>query len=158
MNSTFLKSISSSSSNSFELKDIWSDDLLAIWVPIAVYWGQCTLFEILMRLKIPFFEQYRIHTPDDRDKRNKVSFGKVLVMVALQHVVQIFLGIALLKSLDPEAEQLKYQRSIANYSSLLFSLLIKAGQPKEKAMLLASNLAVFIQDYIVSAVKFFIAM
>jgi sphinganine C4-monooxygenase len=111
-----------------------------------------------MKLKIPFFEQYRIHTPDDRDKRNKVTFGKVLLMVALQHVVQIVLGVALLKSLDPEADQQRYQQSIARYTSVLFSVLINVGQPKEKATLLANQLAVFIQDYVVSAVKFFIAM
>lgn len=139
-------------------QDIWSDELLAIWMPIAVYWVQCTMFEILMKLEIPFFEKYRIHTPDDRDRRNKVSFGKVLIMVALQHVVQIVLGVALLKSLDPEAEQLKYQQSIAKYSSIAFSLLTKTGQPKEKATLFANQIAVFIQEYVVSAIKFFIAM
>ncbi|KAI8077291.1 fatty acid hydroxylase superfamily-domain-containing protein [Gilbertella persicaria] len=54
MNTTnFSKSTSFFSINSCFL-DIWSDEMLAIWVPIAVYWIQCSFFELLMQLKIPF--------------------------------------------------------------------------------------------------------
>lgn len=156
MNATQLKK--STSAHSGSLLDPWSDELLAIWVPIAVYWVQCTLFEILMRLEIPFFEKYRISSPEDRQKKNKVSFGKVLMMVALQHVVQIVLGIALMKSLDPEGDLIKHQNSINRYTTIILNALTNLGQPQETAFVYASNIAVFIQNYVVPCIKFFIAM
>lgn len=138
--------------------DIWSDELLAIWVPIAVYWIQCTNFEILMRLKIPYFEKYRIHSPEDRERRNKVSFGKVLIMVALQHVVQIVLGVALLKNMDAASVQLKYQQQVAKYSGFIMDLLLKLGQPMDSSAIISRNIAIFIQNYIVPAIQFFLGM
>lgn len=149
------KSVSLSNELSF---DPWSDELMAIWVPIAVYWIQCSIFEILMRLEIPFFEKYRIHSPQDRSKRNKVGFGKVLLMVALQHVVQIVLGIALMKSLDPAADQMKYDNAINRYTTIVLNILTNLGQPKDAAFAIANNVAYFIQNYAVPCVQFFIAM
>jgi sphinganine C4-monooxygenase len=156
MNSTAMKK-SSSLSSELSLNP-WSDELMAIWVPIAVYWIQCSIFEILMRLEIPFFEKYRIHSPQDRNKRNKVGFGKVLLMVALQHVVQIVLGIALMKSLDPDADQMKYDNAINRYTTIALNILTNLGQPKDAAFAVANNVAYFIQNYIVPCVQFFIAM
>lgn len=138
--------------------DPWSDELMAIWVPIAVYWIQCSIFEILMRLEIPFFEKYRIHSPEDRNKRNKVGFGKVLLMVALQHVVQIVLGIALMKNLDPAADQMKYDNAINRYTTIILNIMANLGQPKDAAFTIASNIAHFIQNYMVPCVQFFTAM
>ncbi|KAL7319448.1 Sphingolipid C4-hydroxylase sur2 [Mucor circinelloides] len=138
--------------------DPWSDELMAIWVPIAVYWIQCSIFEILMRLEIPFFEKYRIHSPEDRNKRNKVGFGKVLLMVALQHVVQIVLGIALMKNLDPAADQMKYDNAINRYTTIILNIMANLGQPKDAAFTIANNIAHFIQNYMVPCVQFFTAM
>jgi hypothetical protein len=70
-----------------KVPDMWTDEMMALWVPIAIYWIQCSLFEMLMRLKLPFFEKYRIHSSIDRSNRNRVSFANVLYMVALQHVL-----------------------------------------------------------------------
>jgi sphinganine C4-monooxygenase len=157
MNTTAYAGKLSTINNTF--LDPWSDELLAIWVPIAVYWIQCTMFEVLIRLEIPFFEKYRIHTPEDRQKRNKVSFAKVLMMVALQHVVQIVLGIALMKNLDPVGEQIKHEKAINRYTTtILYALTNGLGQPKESSFTIAKNIAVFIQNYIVPCIQFFIAM
>jgi sphinganine C4-monooxygenase len=140
------------------LMDIWSDEMMAVWVPIAVYWGQCTIFEVLMRLEIPFFEKYRIHTPEDRDRRNKVSFGKVLIMVALQHVVQIVLGIALMKNIDPAATQLKQEATLQKYTTVILSIFSALGQSNQQTVALATQLASVIQNYAVPSIQFFIAM
>lgn len=156
MNATQLKKSSNIQSGS--LLDPWSDELLAIWVPIAVYWIQCSFFEVLMFLELPFLEKYRIHSPEDRYKRNKVTFGKVLIMVALQHVVQIVLGIALMKSLDPEGDELKHLNAINRYTTIILNALTNLGQTQETAFVYANNTAIFIQNFIVPCIKFFIAM
>ncbi|KAI8338512.1 fatty acid hydroxylase superfamily-domain-containing protein [Chlamydoabsidia padenii] len=96
------------------LPDMWTDEMMALWVPIAVYWIQCSLFEILMRLKLPFFEKYRIHSSFERYNRNRVSFIKVLYMVALQHVLQFVFGYFLLKVEDPVSRAMKASVAIQN--------------------------------------------
>jgi sphinganine C4-monooxygenase len=156
MNTTNIKK--STSVPNEPLFELWSDELMAIWVPIVVYWVQCSFFEVLMRLEIPFLEQYRIHTPDDRNKRNKVSFGKVLLMVALQHVVQIVLGIALMKGVDPVSDQHKHDQAIHQYTTILLQTLTSFGQQQDKAFVLANSGAIFIQNFIVPCIQFFIAM
>lgn len=147
-----------STTNTNTLLDPWSDELLAIWAPIAVYWIQCSLFEILMRLEIPFFEKYRIHTPEDRQKRNKVSFGKVLMMVALQHVVQIVLGIALMKNVDPLGDEIKHEKAIHRYASIILAALTYIQPHNDTAFTIANNMATLFQNYIVPCIQFFIAM
>ncbi|KAG1145384.1 hypothetical protein G6F37_002781 [Rhizopus arrhizus] len=155
MNSTYQK-VDNRWNNTFI--DLWDDEVMAIWVPIAVYWIQCTIYEVIMKLEIPFFEQYRIHSPEDQ-KRNKVSFGKVLVMVALQHVVQIILGIAILKGVDHAADQQRYQEAINRYSTLLLPLVTQfLGQSNENCLKLSNQIASFIQGYAVPSIQFFIAM
>lgn len=97
-----------------KLPDMWTDEMMALWVPIAVYWIQCSFFEILMRLKLPFFEKYRIHSSAERSNRNRVSFANVLYMVALQHVLQFIFGYFLLKVEDPASRALKTSLAIHN--------------------------------------------
>lgn len=156
MNSTHVKK-SSSFQDAIHF-DPWSYELLAIWLPIAVYWIQCSFYEILMRLEIPFFEQYRIHSPEDRQKRNKVAYGKVLVMVALQHVVQIVLGVGLMKSLDPLGDEIKHQNAINNHTSSILLTLINFGYPQKSAFSIANYIAVHYENYVLPCIQFFIAM
>lgn len=156
MNSTHVKKGASlQDSISF---DIWSYELLALWLPISVYWIQCSLYEVLMRLEIPFFEQYRIHSPEDRQKRNRVAFGKVLVMVALQHVVQIVLGVGLMKSIDPLASEIKHQTSINKNTSAILLALINLGYPQQAAFHVANFIAVNYENYVLPCLQFFMAM
>ncbi|KAI8984070.1 hypothetical protein BDF20DRAFT_816910 [Mycotypha africana] len=136
----------------------WSDDMMAIWVPIAVYWIECTIFEIIRRAEIPFLEKYRLHTPEEQKRQNKVGFGKVLVMVALQHVVQMVLGIALMKQQSPLADKLKYEAAISRYTAIALNVFTNLGQSKEKAMLYATNAAIIAQDYLRPTLQFVIAM
>lgn len=74
------------------LPDMWTDEMLALWVPVAVYWVLCLCYEGLMRWQLPYFEQFRLHTAKAKDTRNKVTLTRVIIMVALQHVVQLFFG------------------------------------------------------------------
>ncbi|KAI9303956.1 hypothetical protein BJ944DRAFT_267554 [Cunninghamella echinulata] len=102
-----------------EVPDIWSYEIMALWVPIVVYWVQCTIFEVLMYLKIPFFEKYRIHTSEELLNKNRVTFGKVLAMVAFQHFIQIIFGYMLLKVEDPLVSDMKATLAIQNTSQFI---------------------------------------
>lgn len=156
MNSTHVKK-SSSIQDSISF-DPWSYELLALWLPIATYWIQCSFYEILMRLEIPFFEQYRIHSPEDRQKRNRVAFGKVLVMVALQHVVQIVLGLGLMKSIDPVASEIKHQNAINRHTSSILLAFINLGYPQTSAFRIANYIATNYENYVLPCLQFFMAM
>ncbi|KAG2236954.1 fatty acid hydroxylase superfamily-domain-containing protein [Thamnidium elegans] len=156
MNATYVKN-STKVNNDF-LLDPWSDELLAVWAPIALYWVLCSFYEILMRLEIPFFEQYRIHSPEDREKRNKVSFNKVLVMVALQHVVQIVLGFALMKGVDPVGLEIKHRKAINDYTTVLLNALISLGYTQNSAFSIANYVATHFQNFLLPCIQFFIAM
>ncbi|KAI8360916.1 hypothetical protein EDC96DRAFT_513006 [Choanephora cucurbitarum] len=140
MNTTLNNTSKYASQANVSLYDIWSDEMLAIWVPIAVYWIQSSLFEILMRLQIPFFEQYRMTTPNEKEKRNKVSFSKVLWMVAVQHIIQIAVGVALMKT----------QSSVKPSHSLFVQLLIQI-QPSWIPTTIS-------YQYVIPCIQFFCAM
>ncbi|KAI8086141.1 fatty acid hydroxylase superfamily-domain-containing protein [Halteromyces radiatus] len=105
----------------YNVPDFWTDEMLALWVPIAIYWIQCSFFEILMRLQLPFFEKYRIHSSIDRSNRNKVSFGNVLYMVAVQHIIQFIFGYFLLKVEDPATRSLKSELAIQRTTQWILS-------------------------------------
>lgn len=151
----FFFSMSSNISSLFSLQswleiDPWCDEMLAVWVPIVVYWVYCTLFELLMRAEIPFFEQYRIHPSSDMTKRNKASFRKVLLMVALQHAVQFCLGMVLLRPTDPNVKRWKEEAWLQYFTSLWFGLIHNKG--------FAHSLAQITQNIIIPSVQFFTAM
>lgn len=74
-----------------------SDKILALLAPIAVYWLVSLWFQLLDTLRLPFFEKYRLHEPEEIQKRNKVSASKVIVMVLLQQAVQTVLGFFVLE-------------------------------------------------------------
>lgn len=79
---------------------LWSfmgDKYLSLAAPVVVYWGFSMLYEILDRMQWPFFEQYRIHEPDEIKARNKVSKRRVVTMVAVQQIIQTVLGIIVLE-------------------------------------------------------------
>lgn len=106
---------------SFTLKDPWSDEILALWVPIAAYWIYSTFFHFVMKAEIPYFEQYRIHTLGDMEKRNKVSMARVLGMVALQQVIQVVLGILVLHPVDPVRYAIEEEKSLTWYTGFFLS-------------------------------------
>ena len=80
-----------------------SDEALAVVMPVIAYWVYSIVFHCIMAAEIPFFEQYRIHTLEDMEAKNKVSFYEVLKMVFLQQVLQTILGIMVLPAEEPTA-------------------------------------------------------
>ncbi|CAO3702773.1 unnamed protein product [Rhizopus stolonifer] len=82
---------------------------------------------------------------------------KVLVMVALQHVVQIVIGTALFKGVDHVADQLKYEQTVNTYSTLVLPLVAQFSAASD-ATHHAHQIALVIQNYLVPCVQFFIAM
>ncbi|KAF7732587.1 hypothetical protein EC973_003334 [Apophysomyces ossiformis] len=103
-----------------------------------------------MRAEVPFFEQYRIHPSSDMTKRNKASFRKVLLMVALQHAVQFCLGMVLLRPTDPNVKRWKEEAWLQYFTSLWFGFVHNKG--------LAHSLAQITQNIIIPSVQFFTAM
>ncbi|SAL97224.1 hypothetical protein [Absidia glauca] len=134
-----------------KLPDMWTDEMMALWVPIAIYWIQCSLFEMLMRLKLPFFEKYRIHSSIDRSNRNRVSFANVLYMVALQHVLQFIFGYFLLKVEDPASRALKTSLAIHNSAQWILAHGLTSTQ-------LARNIAWALHTLVIPALQFVTAM
>ncbi|KAL0096167.1 fatty acid hydroxylase superfamily-domain-containing protein [Phycomyces blakesleeanus] len=139
--------------------DLWSEEMQAIWVPIAIYWVYSSIFELIMRAEIPFFEKYRIHTPEERNKRNKVSFKKVLLMVALQHIIQFAVAVYLFRPVDPQIKELERQTRLAATTRHLAVMLSWFGYDDRNNKLgLASTLATFLRSVALPAFQFLAAM
>jgi len=66
------------------------DKLLTLLLPIAAYWGLSMIFHWIDTRDI--FPQYRLHTPSEVLKRNRVSRWQVVRDVVIQQVVQIVVG------------------------------------------------------------------
>ncbi|KAI8343331.1 fatty acid hydroxylase superfamily-domain-containing protein [Chlamydoabsidia padenii] len=117
-------------------KDPWADDILALWVPIAAYWIYSLFFHFLMKMEIPYFEKYRIHTEQDGDKRNRVSIKRVLTMVAFQQVIQVVLGSLVLHPVNPHTKALQQEQTLER----LVSYCIKLVPSRQLALTLANAL------------------
>lgn len=87
-----------------------SDKYLSLLTPIVVYWVVSLWFQFLDTAQIPFFEKYRLHEPQEISKRNRVSARRVVAMVAIQQVVQTFVGMFVL-----EDEQMVLQQVFADH-------------------------------------------
>ncbi|KAG2195963.1 hypothetical protein INT47_007099 [Mucor saturninus] len=119
MNATL--QLMNNSFDSLKKKDPFSDEILALWVPVASYWLFSTFFHLLTKANIPYFEQYRIHSIGDMQKRNKVSMARVLSMVALQQLIQVVLGILVLHPLDPVSYAIREENTINSITAFFFN-------------------------------------
>ncbi|KAI8343454.1 fatty acid hydroxylase superfamily-domain-containing protein [Chlamydoabsidia padenii] len=138
--------------------DPWADEILALWVPIAAYWIYSMIFHFLMMAEIPYFEQYRIHTADDIDKRNRVSVKRVLAMVTLQQVIQVVLGSLVLHPINPQlmiTQQEKTLGRLYQYCLKLMDILSSSGGSMDRYAL---NLANSLYWVIIPGLQFFAAM
>lgn len=70
-----------------------ADEYLALLVPIACYWTFSLVFHIIDTKD--YFPQYRIHTPAEILKRNRVSKKEVIRSVLTQQVFQCIIGVLL---------------------------------------------------------------
>ena len=66
------------------------DKLLTLLLPIAAYWGLSLLFHWIDTKD--YFPQYRLHTPAEVAKRNRVSRWEVVRDVVVQQVIQTGVG------------------------------------------------------------------
>lgn len=66
------------------------DKLLTLLLPIAAYWALSMFFHWIDTMD--YFPQYRLHTPVEVSKRNKVSRWEVLRDVVIQQIVQTAVG------------------------------------------------------------------
>ncbi len=66
------------------------DKLLTLLLPIAAYWGLSMFFHWIDTKD--YFPQYRLHTPTEVAKRNKVSRWEVIRDVVIQQIIQTAVG------------------------------------------------------------------
>ena len=66
------------------------DKLLTLLLPIVAYWGLSMFFHWIDTKD--YFPQYRLHTPAEVSKRNRVSRWEVVRDVLIQQVVQTAVG------------------------------------------------------------------
>jgi sphinganine C4-monooxygenase len=66
------------------------DKLLTLLLPIAAYWSLSMFFHWIDTMD--YFPQYRLHTPAEVAKRNKVSRWEVVRDVVIQQIVQTAVG------------------------------------------------------------------
>jgi sphinganine C4-monooxygenase len=70
------------------------DNILTLILPIVAYWGLSMVYHYLD--VNDYFVQYRLHTPAEVLKRNKVTRWEVVRDVVLQQVIQTVAGLAFL--------------------------------------------------------------
>ncbi|KAJ5167524.1 uncharacterized protein N7482_006305 [Penicillium canariense] len=74
------------------------DAVLALILPIIAYWGMSMIYHFID--VYGYFEEYRLHTPAEVLKRNKVTRWEVVRDVILQQVIQTIAGLAM-SQFDP---------------------------------------------------------
>ena len=77
----------------------FSDKTLCVWGPIVAYWAFSLFFHWIDTRD--YFPQYRLHTPAEILKRNRVSRWEVLRDVLIQQVFQVVVG-TLLNMTEPD--------------------------------------------------------
>lgn len=68
------------------------DNYLALILPIVAYWGMSMIYHFLDVNN--YFERYRLHTPAELLKRNRVTRWEVVRDVVLQQIIQTLAGMA----------------------------------------------------------------
>ncbi|KAJ5131540.1 uncharacterized protein N7515_007579 [Penicillium bovifimosum] len=68
------------------------DNILTLILPIIAYWGMSMIYHFLD--VNDYFIEYRLHTPAEVSKRNKVTRWEVVRDVVLQQVIQTLAGLA----------------------------------------------------------------
>lgn len=74
-----------------QLVSLLPDKFLILLLPFAAYWGLSMLFHWIDTMD--YFPQYRLHTPAEVSKRNRVSRWEVIRDVLIQQAVQTVVGI-----------------------------------------------------------------
>lgn len=75
-----------------------SDKHLSLALPIIVYWVYSLFFHILDMQSWSFLDKYRIHTPEEVLKRNRVTRWDVVTAVLVQQLGQTIVGAIVLRT------------------------------------------------------------
>ncbi|CEP63753.1 sphingosine hydroxylase LALA0_S09e01728g [Lachancea lanzarotensis] len=75
-----------------------TDGQLSLVLPVVAYWSFSMFFHVIDTFELA--ERFRIHPPEEVQKRNKASRKEVLGEVLLQHMIQSVTGLAMLY-MDP---------------------------------------------------------
>lgn len=76
-----------------------TDMYLSLALPVVVYWIVSMFFHVID--VYDFFPQYRLHTPEEISRRNRVTRYEVARDVIIQQALQVFTG-ALLAMTEPQ--------------------------------------------------------
>ncbi|KAK9766598.1 Sphingolipid C4-hydroxylase sur2 [Basidiobolus ranarum] len=76
-----------------QLLSFVSDKTLSLVSPVAAYWLFSGFFYMMSELRLPFFEKYKIHTPEEEKAKNKVTVKEVMGNVLLQQILQTMVGL-----------------------------------------------------------------
>ncbi|UZJ56697.1 hypothetical protein CBS101457_006017 [Exobasidium rhododendri] len=74
-----------------------SDKYLSLLLPIAIYWAASLWYLFLDTSRFAFFEKFRLHEPQEVQKRNRVGAKKVILMVFVQQIFQTMVGLLVLE-------------------------------------------------------------
>lgn len=77
-----------------------SDENLALLLPLVVYWCMGLFFQYLNDNDM--FPRYRLHTPEELEKKNKCSEREVIRSVFLQHLIQTGAGVVFASLDEPQ--------------------------------------------------------
>lgn len=94
------------------LSDFW----VSLLVPVVVYWIVSVVFHLIDVYDI--FPQYRLHTPEEITKRNRVSRYEVARDVIIQQIIQVATG-AVLALTEPTEMTGKTEYDVAVWATRL---------------------------------------
>jgi len=69
------------------------DKFMVVILPVIAYWSLSLLFHFLD--EGDYFKKYKLHTPEEFLKRNRVTVHEVIKEVLIQHFLQTVVGLAL---------------------------------------------------------------
>jgi len=93
-----------------------ADEYLTLALPVIAYWAVSMIYHFIDEWDI--FPQYRLHTPEELSKRNRVSRWDVFKDVVLQQIIQTIVGLAL-TMFDGPSQIGKEEYDIAWYAQKL---------------------------------------
>lgn len=121
-----------------------SDKNLSLLAPVVVYWATSLAYHVLDVWQPAWSERYRMHPPEQIEKRNRVTMRRVVVMVLVQHLIQTLLGLIVLEDtphlgawrtdVDPEREVL----GIVGFLRMAYALVSPASRAVDLLLVRAS--------------------
>ena len=101
----------------------FSDKFTSIFAPFAVYWILSFFFHLVD--VSGYFEDYRIHEPEEEKKKNRVTVKQVIWAVLFQQAIQTALALVWLEDDDVSVGPFRdHQSDIRGYSGVIDSIVM----------------------------------